>query len=274
MNEKEKNFILRRATWHGRVNRDDVKKALDVSNATATRLLSECVHDFPALVRRMPKWIECIPFAWLPHEISAQTMLDLMLRNDKSKDFFAITGLDFNEARVLRTQFKSDIFTGTSISIADRLLRSIIIKSVVSIHYVGLKLGENARWRMVMPVAFHVMQGQWRIAAHDMEDGKCTLKFFVVSRILDARQPEGVVKSKCKRETGEIKLLTYKIKLNGRMTEDQKKAIKQELAINENNEIMMAREMEFDFRKLYMDNEIQSSENIVWPLVVDLIRVN
>jgi len=262
-------FVLRRCIWVGRTTRADLMQAFGVPSATATRTLSYAVSHYPLTLRQKPKWVESIPHAAIPTPASAGVLLRLLGENPYQ---FAVTGLKPSELNVVITRLKHDVALSVDNAVLTLLLRATIHSTRIDIRYVGLRLGESARWRSVVPVALNYLQNQWRLMAHDLESTDFPLKSFVIPRILDAqltteKRPRGL-----RLQTGDIAQRVYKIRLNSRMTTDQKIAIQRELGINQNDEITLADNVLFDFRKTYMENEIKADANIVWPLVVELQR--
>ncbi|HQT42542.1 MAG TPA: hypothetical protein PLD79_01020 [Halothiobacillus sp.] len=277
-------FILRRCVWIGRATRADVLRAFPStqSTATASRALDDAVTRWPNLLRRKPKWIELIPNARIPDQVrplvDARCMMRL-IRSDSSR--FSVIGLTTSEVHFVQTNLRHDVLAkadhigdGKDIGpMLDLILRTIILNARIDILYVGLRLGESARWRSVIPVALNDFQGQWRIIAHDLEADGFPIKSFVLPRILDAHASIEKTPRNLHLQTGDVAVRRYAIKLNPRMTADQKTAIGRELGINRNNEIMLSDDAVFDFRKTWMESELGSDLTFVWPLVVELNRV-
>ncbi|OYV39763.1 MAG: hypothetical protein B7Z80_06385 [Rhodospirillales bacterium 20-64-7] len=190
-------------------------------------------------------------------------------------------GLTTSEVHFVQTNLRHDVLAkadhigdGKDIGpMLDLILRTIILNARIDILYVGLRLGESARWRSVIPVALNDFQGQWRIIAHDLEADGFPIKSFVLPRILDAHASIEKTPRNLHLQTGDVAVRRYAIKLNPRMTADQKTAIGRELGINRNNEIMLSDDAVFDFRKTWMESELGSDLTFVWPLVVELNRV-
>lgn len=191
-------------------------------------------------------------------------------------------GLSSDELQVVQPRLRHDVLADVDphsddVDIGpmlDVILRATILNARIDIRYVGLRLGESARWRSVVPVALNDFQGQWRVTAHDLEVIGFPLKSFVLPRILDARASLEKTPKGLRLQTGDVAVRRYKIKLNSRMTADQKIAIGRELGINKRNEIMLSDDAVFDFRKTWMESELGSDLTFVWPLVVELNRVS
>ena len=272
-------FILRRSLWKGKVTRSDLMKAFeyaDLKTATASRIMDEALVRYSSILQRKPKWIEPVPHPQIPASIWPQVSAGCMLQLLESvPDRFDITGLLPEDLYVIQTSLRHDISRDADMeSIIDLILRATISCAIIDIQYVGLKMGENARWRSVAPVSLRHFNGQWRIAAHDLEADDYPLKFFVLPRILDAKVSFTKTPKTLRRQTGDVVMRRYEVKLNPRMTQDQKTVIMRELGVDKNDIITLADDAVFDFKKQWMDNDLtREKPDIVWPLVAELKRI-
>lgn len=271
-------FIIRRCIWSGRTTRADLMLGFPSSTATATRALDYAATRWPTILQRKPKWLEALPHPEIPARIRLQVDARCMMRliqEDPAR--FDLIGLTMDELHVVSSHLKQDVILTMDGGLLEVILRATIRNAHLDIRYVGLRIGEMARWRSVTPVALNYFQGQWRLSAHDLEATGYPLKSFVLPRILDAqistdKQPKGL-----RLQTGDVAVRMYSIKLNPRMTDDQKTAIARELGINDQGVISLSDDAVFDFKKTYMDSDLDQgsgqSPSIVWPLVVNLQRL-
>jgi hypothetical protein len=262
-------FILRRTIWSGRATRADLMEAFPISEATASRAMKRACLRWPGVLVRKPKHVEAFLQVVPPPEASASRMLELLEQTPFS---FAQTGLKVpDELRI--AGFKIRQANPFDPQVAGTLIHATIRGVQLDLMYVGLRYGEAARWRSVMPLSFDTFQGQWRLHAHDLESAGFPVKSFVVSRMLDAqvsmnKKPKGL-----RLELGEIPVRRYRAKLNPRMTADQRLVIGRELGLNAKGEALISDSAFFYFKKTYMESHLEGEESIVWPLVVELERM-
>lgn len=308
MNYKESRlFILRRCLWLGRAQRSDVLRAFGktASAVTASRAIDDAVHMYPSIIARKPKWVEKINHAKIPDILRPLTDARCMMRLIQSdENNFKEIGLLPNEINFVKTRIRHNVLTPFDSAshqfdidpILDIVLRASILNERIDILYVGLKVGEKARWRSVTPVVINDFDGQWRVYAHDLESSGFPLKHFVIPRILDARISFEKNPKKLHLQTGTVKTSRYHVTLNPEMTSDQKKAIGRELGINKDGEIFLSDDALFDFKKKWLESSITGGlsfgangansagqnngakiesggleqSRFVWPLITDL----
>jgi len=214
--------------------------------------------------------VAAIPGVEPPIEACAERMLDLFALPDPG---FSITGLRMPaELRLVEASIRYSAlpFGGP----AGVILRGAIRTDVLDVLYVGLRLGENARWRTVVPVALERFQDNWRLRAHDIEKNDFPLKSYNLSRIFDARPSDARIPKGFFPATGDSAIRRYRVRLNPRMTEDQRTAVMRELGINGKGVVRLTEGEVFDFRRTYMDSDFERRDKrIVWPFVVEMERV-
>ncbi|WLQ14268.1 hypothetical protein O5O45_31615 [Hahella aquimaris] len=261
-------FILRRAIWWGRVTRKDIVNACKLSPPTANRVMEYALSraEWKSVLVRKPKHIEIALRAPIPRDASALTMLKLLEIDPYN---FALIGLRVpDELQIIEVILRNPVQVTSNT--AHEIIRATIQKRPLDIRYVGLRIGESGRWRTIVPVAFEVFRGQWRIRAHDLEDLSFKVKTFVVARILEAAFSEREKPKSLLLETGHSATPRYLVKLDPRLTPDQCTALRQELGLNSGGEIQLSEDALFDFQRSYMDKANNQPDHIIWPPVVDL----
>lgn len=265
-------FILRRAIWYGRVTRSDIIEAFDTTQATASRALEHAATrlQWKNILIRKAKYIESALRVIPPYQASAKTMLQLIEQDPYN---FQTLGLRSpTELRIISSHIKAEqAFDET---VAHTLLQATIKHWFIDIRYVGLKKGENARWRTIAPVSLECLQGQWRVYAHDLEAAHYPLKFFVFSRIFQAELSKCKIPSRFIWAQGELPKHRYHVTLNPLLTADQKMALQRELGLDNNYHVEMTLPDTFDFKKNYMEGVVEPEKDVIWPIVIDLQRAS
>ncbi len=257
-------FILRRSIWWEKVTRYDLMEAFKMPEASASRTLAEACEKWPSTLVRKKRHVEAAPHCPIPPEASSETMLHLL---EAMPDSFADTGLRVpDELRIAGTLIRKPLPIPAELT--DLLLQATIQSKMIDIRYVGLKYGDKARWRSVLPLSLDSFQGQWRIHAHDLEVVEFTVKTFVAHRILEARASLGNLPKNLKMGLGELNYRRFKISLNPRLTKDQKMAVARELGLDDKGVIQLNETEVFYFRRTYVDIELKNDEQTVCPLVV------
>ncbi|KAF0184209.1 MAG: hypothetical protein FD164_535 [Nitrospirae bacterium] len=259
------NFILRRAVWRGEVKRFDILSAFPVSNTTATSAMDDAVVRYPKVLRRDPKAVSYIRHAELPYEASAERMLQLM---ESGHGSYSESGLDEHELQVRFAKFPPSRPLGNDS--LELIMRALIGEYPLDILYAGLRRGESARWRAVLPTAFERFKNQWRLIAHDLEQKTYPERSFVFARILGAKAvPDRKKPRALKLATGFDSDIKLTIKLNPLMTDDQKKAVMNELGIDQHDRLVIPSRSLHDFKRYYTPKSLDNN-NITWPLIAEI----
>lgn len=222
-------FIWRRAfrSPDRLVVRSEVVEAFKISTTAASTLLTSVVESSNSLLQRAgnkviaPTW--STPPRWADEN-------DLMYSLDHGQTSFAETGLRFSELPVSFSSWSSNLPStpGAMTIIVDALVR----KRTAYIQYVGLKVGDIARFRCIYPIALERSGDQWRLVAHDMEISDFPIRTFVISRITGAsanleKLPRGFIPSNPVDYKQNV-AINWDLRLN----DDQKQALRNELGIN------------------------------------------
>jgi len=183
---EEARFVWRRAFRKGRVRRADVMQAFGVADTTATNVLKEAVASSSGWLIRKPKWVEpCVELAETPpHWASAADLLDAL---DAGEIGFWRTGLDGDQEE-LSVQYTSWTRRRPLCPRAlDSVVMALVGQRLCEIEYVGLRHGERARWRRVLPHAFERVGDEWRLVAEDIDAVEKKARSYVLAQIVGAR---------------------------------------------------------------------------------------
>lgn len=266
-------FIIRRAFWKRAVTRGDVIKAFGIGTNVATLEINRALRDFGTLLVRQGtgRGSVVVPLigATIPTEASAPVMLRLFEHLAHASE----TGLFEDEVAVLAP--RNNLTYRSSQDTLFPIMRALIEPQVIEIHYVGLRKGESARWRRVIPRAMEFNGKQWRLLAHDVDTLKTyPLKTFVLPRILDARFlgvmdsviPRGVTLASVNAQP-----MSYMVTFHDQMTPDQEEATRRELGIALDGEALLNPRDVYEFRKEHMDDR-SGLDTIAWPRIHALSR--
>ncbi len=265
-NIESNSFVLRRAFWRGRVTRIDVEEAFKVSSATAGRWLQIACKHHAKYLERHPRWVTTRLQARAPKGALPEDFFEAL---SERKTTLRELGLYPQEVEIVYSSLCNTASPANDI--AEALIKALIRKPIraLDISYVGLKQGESARWRTVVPVSLEVFHSQWRIHAHDLDDdGK--LKTFVLDRVLEARRSEIKIPKGLVIQTGEQPRPKYKVTFNTLLTDDQRLVLRREMRLNDDNVVRLSGGQAFEFRRQYTDTEIKAQHSVPWPLVTRL----
>ena len=256
-------FVARRAFRFGRVERADVREAFDLRDAPASGVLTLAAQQVQEL-ERLPRWVAPKPWAHAPTWANAKALMESL---DQGHDDFKTTGLRAHELPVHRVQWSA--ITPKSTEALNVVLQAIVHSQSCAIQYVGLKLGETARWRRVFPLGLERMGDQWRVIAHDLEHAEFAVRTFVLARIEDAAEIRDKLPKKFTPAAASDATLKFTPVMDGRYTPDQRRALLHELQV-EDGVIRLPRRAEFEFLRRF--GEVAASADAVWPPVKQLAR--
>ena len=249
-------FVARRAFRFGRVDRADVREALDLRDAPASGVLTLAAQQVNEL-ERLPRWVAPKPWSYAPAWANAKELMESI---DRGHDDFKTTGLRAHELPVNRVQWSAAVPKSTEA--LNVVLQAIVHARACAIQYVGVKLGETARWRRIFPLGLERMGDQWRIYAHDLEHPDFAVRTFVLARIEDAAELREKISKKFTPAAASDAMLKFAPVLDGRYTQDQRRALLHELRV-EDGLIRLPRRAEFEFLRRF--GEVAASADAVWP---------
>lgn len=262
----------------------------DISTSTATLAMQEVASAYQNLFD-YSKFLSLKPHVQLPKDGTSTKLLELM--SNGILDFQSL-GVNIHlELGFLNTHLKTRFPLNEMIgkTVVEALLKNSEISNaenkkyekmkhqmyVIDILHVGLRRGQNATWRAVVPVALEQFSGQWRLRAHDLSDPDYTVKSFALFRILQAIPSRDTVPKNFTLGTGDVRVQKYEIFFNPLLTPDQLTALSQEIGVKPTklndvikNIVYISDTALFDFQKMYMETTINNSD-IVWPLVEKLV---
>lgn len=256
-------FVLKRAVRFGNVTRTDVIEAFDddFRATTASNLMSEAARQWPDTLERRTHEICLRSGANIPAEAAED---DLMKSLDYGQTEFRTLGLRVpDELDVIFVKWTRSL--PQSAGVFSLIVASLVKYQPIELRYVGLRLGEAARWRRILPVTLEKMGDQWRLVGQDLDDENhdYPIRVFVLARILDARVTEPKLPKDIIRQNYSDAVERLRVKLNPAFTEDQQAAIQHELMVYE-NQITVAKRSVFELLRRF--SEVPVSEHAVWPL--------
>ena len=249
-------FVTRRAFRFGKVERADVREAFDMRDAPASGVLTLAAQQVKEL-ERLPRWVAPKPWSYPPAWANAKELMESI---DRGHDDFKTTGLRATELPVTRVQWSATAPKSTEA--LHVVLQAIVQSRPCAIQYVGVKLGEVARWRRIYPLGLERMGDQWRVYAHDLEHAEFAVRTFVLARIEDAAEMREKLPKKFTPGAASDAMLKFAPVLDGRYTQDQRRALLHELRI-EDGVVRLPRRAEFEFLRRF--GEVATSADAVWP---------
>lgn len=268
-------FILRRSIWLGYCKQSHVREAFGLSPTLASQVMTEAVDAYPQHLARTGKGVEARDRqGTLPLAATARRLLSLAASGHGE-----LHDLGFEAHELIRAP-DPHMAQLPEVGVMDSLFRAAIEETAIDILYVSLRPGESAMWRPVLPLHFECHEGQWRMEALDLlakKEGLYIAKRFVLARLTNAR-PASKQYQKVKPTVYTMnENIRVRVKLNPRLTEDQKAAVARELCLDDKGERPINRSDLFEFRRKYADNTLGSAaaQNaaVVWPLAIAIEEV-
>jgi hypothetical protein len=264
MSTKERSlFLLRRALWTGKATRADLVRAFGIGTNQASIDIRNALNlDWREHLKRedgkekgaiVPKNERVFPA-----EASATTMMKLFEENADCRS----TGIFEGELNVMTRPV--NINRGSD-EILSRIINATIAARVIRILYVGLRRGENATWKTLLPRALEFTGRQWRVLAQDI-NGEGALKTYVIPRILNIEMSDMKIPRAFRLIRPDNVASAYTVTLNSDLTKDQASAIKAEFGIDDDNKMLINERNLYEFMKLYCEDRTNIHE-IVWPVI-------
>lgn len=256
-------FILRRAFRFGRVTRKDVQDAYpEFSYSKTGMVLSAVVGDWRAYLQRDGRSVIPTARAQVP-AIAGEA--DLMAALEQGLFDMRYTGFRANELPARQVRWVCS--TPQKEGVLTTLTRAIAHERGVEIRYVGLRVGESARWRKVYPLGLEQMGLQWRLVAQCLESEGYPVKVFVLPRILDAvmmagRPPKGFFP-----QTDADREVRLSVVFDERLTRDQRRALAGELCLADGR-VRLPERSRWEFERQY--GHAEPHDHVVWPPVARL----
>lgn len=252
-------FIIKRAFRAGTVSRRDIVNAFDISDATATRIISDTItHRGDILDKRRQKIVPKIlakPPAFASEEALMQTL------NEGGSNFLRRVGLYENELPVTYVCWTNSM--PRKPGILNTITEGIRTEGYVRIIYIGMRENEGPSERVIAPLGLERMNDQWRVIAQDTGKQGHPIRTFVISRILEAekeilkRRPPGFVH----QHHADVDT-SMEVTMNPRLTPLQKEVIADELGISSGT-VRISRRTAFEFKRRFSNEPV--SPGAVWP---------
>ena len=261
-------FVLRRAWLLGECRRADMDRAFGTvkSPNRASNLLQKAVQVWPDhLVRLRHRGVFPNPHAPRPAPVEATLLLDLLAQGAPPQEtgLFPDDGVPFLKPIPKPSRALTPLATRV---VLDAALHERPIRAL----YVGLRVGENGRWRLLWPRALEHTGLFWRLYAQDIEAASqgFPIKTYVLARILEAQplDPKDVPKNFTPR-TLVPRTRRFRVFLSEALTPDQAAVMRNQLDIQDG--IMTWPDHALHaFRREFIDEPVPA--DIVWPPITRL----
>lgn len=231
---------------------------------TALAAIRDIVDRNPKLmIKTTKRWVVADGL-----EPPAEWLLDASITKTLSRDAESSTGILSGDIEINRVRFTAhNPVADTAIMMSVRASRyrksGAHHRGAIKIRYVGLRRGELARWRTIIPIRIEEFSGKWRIIGIDATIDE--IRTFQLSRIIEVDShmypiPAGVVVTGAYSPKRRVK-----IALSKELTEDQRIAAMNELGIDDHGMIELTEGQIHDMRHLYGVDK--PTDNIVWPVI-------
>lgn len=256
-------FVLKRAFRLGRVTRADVRAAYpELGYSTAGLVLRRALSTWPLHLCRNGRSVVPLRRQGPPDAASEGELMRALEtgRLEMRYTGFRPEELPMRQVRWVASQPpKSGVLT--------TIARAIGSEQALELRYVGLRLGESARWRPVYPLGLEQMAQQWRLVAQCLETPGYPVKVFVLSRIFDAAEMAGDLPGDFFAQTDDDRELALKVVFDRRLTEDQKTALSNEFNLQQGR-IRLPQRARWEFERQM--GHADPHEHVIWPPIEHL----
>lgn len=258
-------FVLRRAWLFGECRRSDIDRAFGTvkSPNRAAAILKEAVQAWPdQLIRLRHRGVFPNRKIQVPVPAEATVILDLLARGAPPQQTAVFEDDGVPVLKPVPKPSRAMTEPATRV-ILDAALR----EQPVRVLYVGLRVGESARWRLLWPRALEHTGLFWRLHAQDIEAAAqgFPIKTYVLARILEAQAMDArdVPKNFMSRAIvrGSRRL---RARLSEALTADQATAIRNQLDIREGI-LTWPDHALHTFRREFTTEP--APRDIVWPVI-------
>lgn len=262
LDELKNHFVWRRAfrSSERSVVRADVIEAFGMSPTSASNLLTSVAENSNGLLKRNGNKVISESWARPPAWADENDLMDAL---DRNKNDFSQTGLRSNELPVNYSAWSLSL--PAEPGALTTVVQAITRKHSVYVEYVGLKMGDKAKFRRVYPLGLERMGDQWRLVAHDLEHGDFALRTFVLSRITKASVDSNKLPRTFIPGNAVDSQKLIDIEWNLLLNEDQKKALRNEFGVNSQGVVKLNGRDVHEFLVRFGARKV--SENVAWPLL-------
>lgn len=263
----ESYFIWRRAfrSPSRTVVRADLVDAFDMKKTRASSLLTEEARASGGRLLREGNKVRAPEWATAP-EYAGEA--DLMAKLEAGLSAFAFTGLRQDELPLNIVSWRENL--PPKPGVFSEIVRAIGKQRAICVQYVSMRQGDNGKWRRVLPLSLDRMGEQWRVCVQDLEKEEYPLRSLVLARITNVSENEMRMPKGFQRANAFDTDHSYEAKLDLKLTEEQKKALTNELRIR-NGKIKLPSRSEHEFGIAFCAGA--PSETAVWPPLVELNRI-
>ena len=255
-------FVLRRAFLFGVCRRADVNRAFDTHSSPnrAGKILKWATIRWPAMLLYAPKRgvfpRDGVP---TPPEARASAILELLERgaDPRQTGIFPGEGVPILRPEPMKPTAGSDLATQV-------VLEACLQEKPLRMLYVGMRQGETARWREIVPRGLEFTGLYWRLHAQDLGDKEkdWPMKVFVLARILEALPSNRKIDPSFRPRFVTKTHQRFRVSFSEHLTEDQCRALSILWGIQD-GKLRLPRHGVYDFQRNYTD--IPPPSDIVWP---------
>ena len=270
-------FVLRRAWLTGVCTRADIDRAFGTAASPnrGTAIMQAALRAWPNHLRRIKnRGIFPKRESATPPPARAETVLGLLASGAQPE----VSGLFPGDGvPVIMPEPPAALPVGNAAPI---VLHAAINETAVDILYAGLRVGEVAKWRRVLPRALEFTGRFWRLHAQDvgsvegrdsgpapvgLAPADAPIKIFVMARILEAASVhQWVPPTGFKRKNIVLAYRKLRVHLSDQLTDDQKRAICNQLGIQD-GVMTWPEHASFDIVREFAGAE--AKPGIVWPVL-------
>lgn len=248
-------FLLRRAyrSANQRVVREDVKTAFKISDRSATTALRTVELNYPSLVERAGHKIVWSKGAQPPRYVGEVDLVEQLMqgRVDLPDTGLYPDELPFFDATQRRP-------TPRDPACLTEIFQATMRERPLFIWYVGMRRGQTAVRRRILPLGLEKVDDQMRLIAQDIEHEDHPVRSFVLTRIVRTLVDNDRLPRKLLRQSRLDAQRQVTVKFNPGLTPDQRDVLAHEFAVRDGKVTMLERAVH-EFKIQHAGHAVSSS---------------
>jgi len=277
LQDRAYHFAVRRLMRYGSITKADIMDIVGCSPGTANCALA-LIRKNKGFVEQNGQRLVLKPGAFIETHLEWMAIASDQQLNQAIEDggHTELTGLKPRELPIRIKAWSSgrSLSPGLMSAIAKCLVhqhqfRKLDHRASLAIRYVGMKKGETARWRIIVPLGLDRVLDQWRLIAQDLGAKDYPLRTYVIPRIIEHKVvTEPLPKDFSLRPFDDSQSM-MRISFNVELTRDQEMVIRNEMKIDATaTTIQVDKRTGLDFLRRF--GAIPTSEDAVWPIIASL----
>lgn len=277
LQDRAYNFAVRRLIRYGSITKADIMDIVGCSPGTANCALA-LIRKNKDFVAQKGQKIILKPGVFMKAHLEWMAIASDQQLNQALEEggHTELTGLKPREMPIQIKTWSSgrSLSPGLMSAIAQCLVhqhqfRKLDHRASLAIRYVGMRKGETARWRIIVPLGLDRVLDQWRLIAQDLGVKDYPVRTYVIPRIIEHKVVTDPLPKDFRLRPFDDSQSMMSITFNVELTRDQERVIRNEMNIDATaTQIQVDRRSGLDFLRRF--GAIPTNENALWPIITSL----